>query len=461
MCVFACAAARVRRDRPPRRARREAADGRRASWRGSPPPGAITATERDERAGATSTPSSATRQAPPARQHRGARARRRGRPSSRASPRAATLTGPRLVPLWLTLERNREYWTTHATGPTHAPRSRFPGSQLVWQYFPGQGLQFHPLANFAQAQRALVPSATTAAGQLLDELLRAARPARRRRRLGVLLRLRRRPAAVGLAASPRAPASRRSPASASGSAARTRCCRSPSRRSACSRRRTPDGRARADRRRRRTTRCTRSRRTCASSTASCRRSSASTTSRKIAGDADAQRALRRGRARRAARGADATTPAPGRCTRAARASTSPTSPTTSCCARSCTACARAPQEPVYCDTELQLRPVPDRAAGDLAARPRRCAAARSARCSFGCRRSRASGCGSRATARPVYAQPAGRGRPRKPALQLAGAAQGGRLHVAADGGRPGGERRRRAEGTIEVLKPEASASCGR
>ena len=54
-----------------------------------------------------------------------------------------SLTGPRLVPLWLTLDRNRAYWSANATGPS-TRRISFPGSQLVWQWFPGQGLQFHP-----------------------------------------------------------------------------------------------------------------------------------------------------------------------------------------------------------------------------------------------------------------------------------------------------------------------------
>ena len=48
----------------------------------------------------------------------------------------------------------------------------FAGSQLVWQYFPGEGLQLHPLANFgklnalAKSRRNDVDTA-----QLLDELL--------------------------------------------------------------------------------------------------------------------------------------------------------------------------------------------------------------------------------------------------------------------------------------------------
>jgi D-glucuronyl C5-epimerase C-terminus len=79
------------------------------------------------------------------------------------------LTGPRLVPLWLTLDRNRAYWAANASGPS-TRRISFPGSQLVWQYFPGQGLQFHPLANFAKLNQ-LWASRSADMGELLDELL--------------------------------------------------------------------------------------------------------------------------------------------------------------------------------------------------------------------------------------------------------------------------------------------------
>jgi hypothetical protein len=79
------------------------------------------------------------------------------------------LTAPRLVPLWLTLERNRAYWSANISGPS-TRRISFPGSQIVWQWFPGQGLQFHPLANFAKLN-ALWSSRSQAMGQLLDELL--------------------------------------------------------------------------------------------------------------------------------------------------------------------------------------------------------------------------------------------------------------------------------------------------
>jgi hypothetical protein len=79
------------------------------------------------------------------------------------------LTGPRLVPLWLTLETNRAYWSTRLYGPS-TRRISFPGSQLVWQWFPGQGLQFHPLANFAKLNQ-LWASRSDDMSQLLDELL--------------------------------------------------------------------------------------------------------------------------------------------------------------------------------------------------------------------------------------------------------------------------------------------------
>src|SRR6476469_3089233 len=80
------------------------------------------------------------------------------------------LTGPRLVPLWLTLDTNRAYWTTHTFGPS-TRRVSFAGSQLVWQYFPGQGLQCHPLANFAKLNALWSAKDDEAADQMLTELL--------------------------------------------------------------------------------------------------------------------------------------------------------------------------------------------------------------------------------------------------------------------------------------------------
>jgi hypothetical protein len=55
--------------------------------------------------------------------------------------------GPsRLEPLWQTLERNQKWWTTGPLIPA-GKRVEFAGSELVWQYYPGQGLQLQMLAN--------------------------------------------------------------------------------------------------------------------------------------------------------------------------------------------------------------------------------------------------------------------------------------------------------------------------
>jgi hypothetical protein len=60
-----------------------------------------------------------------------------------------SLTVSRLEPLWLTLRRNREWWTGRPLLGS-GQRVSFPGSELVWQYVPNQGLQLHPLANFGK-----------------------------------------------------------------------------------------------------------------------------------------------------------------------------------------------------------------------------------------------------------------------------------------------------------------------
>ena len=87
------------------------------------------------------------------------------------------LTPSRLNALWLTLERNREWWNL---GPLLASGQRvsFDGSELVWQYVPGEGIQLHPLANFGKLN-ALWRSRRDAArmAALLQELL--ALPAQR------------------------------------------------------------------------------------------------------------------------------------------------------------------------------------------------------------------------------------------------------------------------------------------
>jgi hypothetical protein len=64
---------------------------------------------------------------------------------------AAGLFSPsRLPALFETLDRNRQWWTT---GPllVSYQRVEFSGSQLVWEYYPGQGIELQALANFGKA----------------------------------------------------------------------------------------------------------------------------------------------------------------------------------------------------------------------------------------------------------------------------------------------------------------------
>ncbi len=56
----------------------------------------------------------------------------------------------RLPALFLTLENNVQWWTQ---GPwlSYGQRVEFSGSQLVWEYYPGQGIELQMLANFGKA----------------------------------------------------------------------------------------------------------------------------------------------------------------------------------------------------------------------------------------------------------------------------------------------------------------------
>jgi hypothetical protein len=60
------------------------------------------------------------------------------------------LTSARLAPLFLTLQRNVQWWT-RGTLLGYGARVEFSGSQLVWEYYPGQGLQLQMLASFGRA----------------------------------------------------------------------------------------------------------------------------------------------------------------------------------------------------------------------------------------------------------------------------------------------------------------------
>jgi hypothetical protein len=64
--------------------------------------------------------------------------------------RARLLSASRLEPVFLTIRRNREFWTTR---PLPAPRARlsFRGDPVVFEYYAGRGLAIQPLASFGRA----------------------------------------------------------------------------------------------------------------------------------------------------------------------------------------------------------------------------------------------------------------------------------------------------------------------
>jgi hypothetical protein len=80
------------------------------------------------------------------------------------------LTPSRLNPLWLTLERNLQWWST-GRSLRSGQRIEFEGSELVWQYYPGQGLQFQVLGNFGKLNGLWGSRDNDRLAVMLDELL--------------------------------------------------------------------------------------------------------------------------------------------------------------------------------------------------------------------------------------------------------------------------------------------------
>jgi hypothetical protein len=64
---------------------------------------------------------------------------------------ARMLTASRLPALFLTLDRNRQWWRS---GPllSYGQRVEFAGSDIVWEYYPGQGIELQVLGSFGKAQ---------------------------------------------------------------------------------------------------------------------------------------------------------------------------------------------------------------------------------------------------------------------------------------------------------------------
>jgi hypothetical protein len=89
----------------------------------------------------------------------------------RAIAGSGLLSASRLPAVFLTIERNRQWWTREpllASGD----RVSFPGSRLIWQYYPGQGLEIQWLATFGSANGYYLSGhENTALRQLLNEVI--------------------------------------------------------------------------------------------------------------------------------------------------------------------------------------------------------------------------------------------------------------------------------------------------
>jgi hypothetical protein len=91
-----------------------------------------------------------------------------------AAASGGLFTPSRLKAEFLTLQRNREYWPTRPTAllPRAGQRTTFAGSQIVWQFYPGQGWQIQWLGTFGKANALwMVKTRDDDLRRLLDEAL--------------------------------------------------------------------------------------------------------------------------------------------------------------------------------------------------------------------------------------------------------------------------------------------------
>jgi hypothetical protein len=80
-------------------------------------------------------------------------------------------TPSRLKAEFLTLQRNRAWWTSQPI-PRAGQRTTFAGSQIVWQFYPGQGWQIQWLGTFGKANALwMVKTRDDDLRRLLDEAL--------------------------------------------------------------------------------------------------------------------------------------------------------------------------------------------------------------------------------------------------------------------------------------------------
>jgi hypothetical protein len=79
----------------------------------------------------------------------------------------------RLAPMFLILQRNRDWWAK-AGPPGSGARVSLGGSRVIFQYFPGKGLQLHPLANFGKLNGYWLGKRNADLRSLADDLIELA-----------------------------------------------------------------------------------------------------------------------------------------------------------------------------------------------------------------------------------------------------------------------------------------------
>lgn len=80
------------------------------------------------------------------------------------------LTPARLPVLLATLERNRQWWTTGRL-LSYGQRVEFSDSELVWQFYPGEGIQLQVLGTFGKANGLWMAKDDAKLRALLDEMV--------------------------------------------------------------------------------------------------------------------------------------------------------------------------------------------------------------------------------------------------------------------------------------------------
>jgi D-glucuronyl C5-epimerase C-terminus len=80
------------------------------------------------------------------------------------------LTAARLPVLFATLARNREWWTTGSL-LGYGQRVEFSDSELVWQYYPGEGIELQVLGTFGKANGLWMAKSDRKLRALLDEMV--------------------------------------------------------------------------------------------------------------------------------------------------------------------------------------------------------------------------------------------------------------------------------------------------